>query len=352
MLRNRLSFVLLAAGCLAAAAAGGYYAVRLSAPATTTTAATPAQGIAEAAPAKTVPAEAAEPAASPATAEQAAASETPGTRKPAERVRPAPVERMAAAEPARRRATERAVEETRRAPRQMASAAPVYGPIAGSHPIGANGWPALEQELPSRNPAPPPAADPAPAPSADAMADADADLKPIEQFVISADSVIGLVIDSPLSSETARVEDEVNAHVSRDVKVGDKVAIPAGTAVRGTVIEVDHGGKFRDRARLGIQFDTIRMADGSELPIRTDTIFRDGEAPGDAASRKIGASAVAGTILGAIFGGARGALIGGATGAAGGTAMVEAGGQRPATFPPGATVTVRLRTAVTVTNEK
>ncbi len=258
---------------------------------------------------------------------------------------------MAAAEPVRRPRLDRTVTENRPAVRP-APAPPVYGPIAGSHPVGPNGWPVLEQGLPSRNPTPPAVTDPAPAVSADAAVQADADLKPIEQFVISADSVIGLVVDSPLSSETARVEDEVDAHVSRDVKVGDKVAIPAGTEVRGTVVEVDHGGKFRDHARLGIQFDTIRMADGSELPIRTDTIFRDGEAPGDNASRKIGASAVAGTILGAIFGGARGALIGGATGAAGGTAMVEAGGRQPATFPEGATVTVRLRTPVTVTNEK
>ncbi|MDE3155779.1 MAG: hypothetical protein KGN76_11790 [Acidobacteriota bacterium] len=322
MPRNPLSFALLAAGCLAAAAAGGYYAVRQSRPA-------PAAPANEGAPS-------AQPVQEPA--------RTPARPVEVERVRKAPVERTATAAPAPRR--ERAADPVRTAPRPAPAPAPSYGPIGGS-PIAASEWPAIEQELTSHDPLPPPAAT-APADAASQ----DADLKPIEQYVISADSVIGLVIDTPLSSETARVEDEVDAHVSRDVKVGDKVAIPAGTPVRGVVVEVDQGGKFHERARLGIAFDTIRMADGSVLPIHTDTIFRDGEAPGDAASRKIGASAVAGTILGAIFGGARGALIGGATGAAGGTALVEAGGHRPATFPAGATVTVRLRKAVTVTSEK
>ena len=38
---------------------------------------------------------------------------------------------------------------------------------------------------------------------------------------MSADSVIGLQTETPISSEHARVEDRVEARVTRDVKVGD-----------------------------------------------------------------------------------------------------------------------------------
>jgi hypothetical protein len=203
-------------------------------------------------------------------------------------------------------------------------------------PIASSEWQAVEQ-LPD--------GDPAPAPALENQA------PPLEQFVISSDSVIGLSLDTTVTSETARVEDPVQARITRDVKVGDKVAIPAGTIVRGTVTDVERGGKLKTRARLGLTFTTIMMPDGAEVPIQTEAVFRDGASPGDAATKKIGAGAVAGTILGAIFGGAKGALIGGATGAAGGTAVAEVGDRHPATFPAGATVTVRLRAPVTVTVE-
>ncbi len=78
------------------------------------------------------------------------------------------------------------------------------------------------------------------------------------------------------------------------------------------------------------------------MPLRTETIFRDGASPGSESSRKIGGAAVGGAILGAILGGGKGAVLGGATGAAGGTAAVMAGGRNAATLPAGTIVTARV----------
>ena len=50
-------------------------------------------------------------------------------------------------------------------------------------------------------------------------------------------------------------QDRVEARVTRDVRVHDTVAIPAGTRALGSVVSVERGGKFRERARLGIRFD-------------------------------------------------------------------------------------------------
>jgi hypothetical protein len=130
--------------------------------------------------------------------------------------------------------------------------------------------------------------------------------------------VIGLQADTLVSSERARVEDRVEAHVTRDVRVRDMVAIPAGTRALGSVIQVERGGKFRDRARIGIRFHTLVMADGTRLLISTETIFRDGGAPGNESAAKIGGATVAGTIIGAIIGGGKGAGIGAGAGAAAG----------------------------------
>jgi hypothetical protein len=163
---------------------------------------------------------------------------------------------------------------------------------------------------------------------------------------------MGLQIETPVSSERARVEDRVEARVTRSLAVDGRTAIPAGTRVVGSVTLVERGGKVKERARLGVRFHTLVLADGTELPIRTEAIFRDGESPAGESTRKIGGAAVGGAILGAIMGGKKGAVVGGATGAAGGTAVVMAGDRNAATLPVGAVVTVRLSAPLTVAVEK
>jgi hypothetical protein len=173
-----------------------------------------------------------------------------------------------------------------------------------------------------------------------------------EEVVVKADSVIGIRLDTPVSSETAKVEDRVNARVSRDVTAEDRLAIPAGARLEGTVTLVERGGKFKERARLGIRFTSLVLADGTRIKIDTETIFRDGDAPSGEATQKIGASTAVGAILGAVIGGKKGAAIGSATGAAGGTAAVMAGGRNAATLAAGTPLTVKLTAPVTVLVER
>jgi hypothetical protein len=170
----------------------------------------------------------------------------------------------------------------------------------------------------------------------------------VVEVVVPASSVVGLHVATSVTSETARVEDRVEARVTRDVMADGRVAIPEGTRVIGDVTLVERGGKMKDKARLGVRFHTLVLADGSHVPFRTDAIYREGSSPGNESARKIGGAAIGGAILGAIIGGAKGAAIGGATGAAGGSAVVMAGDRNAATLPAGTVVTVRLSSPVTV----
>lgn len=174
----------------------------------------------------------------------------------------------------------------------------------------------------------------------------------VDELVVPADSVIGLQIESTVTSSRARPEDRVDGRVVRDVRVDGDVAIPAGSRAVGLVTVVEPGGKFRDRARLGIRFHTLVLADGATLPITTETIYRYGNPPGNGSAAKVGGGAVAGAILGAILGGAKGAAIGAAAGAGGGTAAVMAGDPSEATVPAGTEVTARILSPVTVTRER
>ena len=172
------------------------------------------------------------------------------------------------------------------------------------------------------------------------------------EVVVPASSVVGLHVSTSITSETAKVEDRVEARVTRDVIADGRVAIPAGTKVIGDVTLVERGGKMKDKARLGVRFHTLVLADGDQVPFRTDAILREGASPGAESARKIGGAAMGGAIIGAIIGGAKGAAIGSATGAAGGGAVVMAGDRNAATLPTGTIVTVRLTAPVAIDVER
>lgn len=169
-----------------------------------------------------------------------------------------------------------------------------------------------------------------------------------DELELAKDVVLGVRLDSPVSSQTARVEDRVTARIARDVTIDHRVVVPSGSRLEGVVTVVERGGKFRERARVGVQFNTLILADNTRLSVETETIYRDGDAPGNKASSKIGASAVVGTILGAVIGGKKGAAIGSAAGAAGGTAAVMAGDVSEAVLPAGSPLTLRLTAPVTL----
>jgi len=165
-----------------------------------------------------------------------------------------------------------------------------------------------------------------------------------DELVVPAESVLGLQLDTPVSSETAVIEDRVDARLTREVMAGDVVAIPAGARVMGVVTMVEHGGKIRERGRLGIRFHTLILPDGTRTSINTDTVYRESASPAKESAAKIGGAAAGGAILGAILGGKKGAAIGGSIGAAGGTAVVMAGDEKVVVLPAGTIVNVRLMT--------
>jgi hypothetical protein len=358
MFSKPLAFVLLALGCLTAAAGGAYMATRhnmsdltphpaVSAPAALTSTAAPrsvaAPSHAVAETEAAVTSRAAEPAAEPAEAVPA----------PVKAEAPAPVSRTAA------RSAD-SVRVTEKKPAQTASAAPASTHTARTVPMTNPG--AIVAQPDSTTP--PQAGTPSSAPSSP-VKPAGEPARTIEdplpeppraplydELILPAAAVIGLQVETSLTSERARVEDRVDARVSRDVMVAGRVAIPAGSRVVGSVTTVERGGKVKDQARLGIRFHTLVLADGTQVQLRTDPVYRLGEDPSAGSTKKIGGAAIGGAIIGAILGGGKGAAIGGAAGAAGGTAATMSGDRKPATVRQGEYLNVKLSSPATITVER
>jgi hypothetical protein len=272
----------------------------------------------------------------PVEAVEAASASTPTVKKPSAATKVSP-ERAARAAPAR----QPVAPDVPRAAR-VAAAAPLP-----SAPPARTAEPAPAVEMSS--PEPPTVAEAPPASPAEPIARPQAKVSIADTFVVPADSVIGLELEHSVSSETAQLEDRVDARVTRDVKIDGTTVIPAGSRVRGAVTRVENGGRFKERGRIEIRFHTLVLSGGETQAIATDTLFREGENVGRKSSARIGASAAGGAIIGAIFGGEKGAAIGAAAGAGAGTAATAA--QRPseARFRAGAVVTVRLTAPVSIT---
>jgi hypothetical protein len=170
-----------------------------------------------------------------------------------------------------------------------------------------------------------------------------------EEVEIPSGEIIELQLQSPLSSETAKVEDRVESRISKEVRVGQTIVVPAGTKLLGTVTEVDKGGRVSSVARLGVRFHTLVMSGVPDVPLVVDPIVQLGPEMSGDAKKKIGGGAAAGAGIGWLKGGVVGAITGAAVGAGAGTATKIVEGRKPAEVPAGATARVELRAPALVT---
>jgi hypothetical protein len=159
--------------------------------------------------------------------------------------------------------------------------------------------------------------------------------------IIPEGTTLPLVLETAMSSATSSSGDVVVARLAEDVRVGEKVIVPAGAEVRGRVTAAVPSGRVKTRARLAFDFDTL-VLEGKEHSIATravDISARDTHKK-DAATIGIGAGA--GAIIGAIAKGGKGAAVGTLIGGAAGTGVVLVNTGKEVELGNGARVTVRL----------
>jgi hypothetical protein len=167
---------------------------------------------------------------------------------------------------------------------------------------------------------------------------------------IPAGTSLALVFDSPLTSETAKAGDAVTARLKSSITVGDRVAFPADSEVRGAVADVKPATKgYKDTGgAISVAFTKIVAPGGRSATISAGfTKLAEGSAGKKAAI--IGGSAVGGALLGkvldkdekgaALIGGAIGAAVAGAT--KGKEAVVSVGEEIPVSLEQNARTTLK-----------
>ena len=162
-----------------------------------------------------------------------------------------------------------------------------------------------------------------------------------DPITVPEGATLPLVLETAISSATSRSGDLVVARLAEDVRVGEKVVVPAGSEVRGRVTAAVPSGRVKTRARLAFDFDTL-VLDGKEHPIGTRPVSITAADTHKKDAATIGIGAGAGAIIGAIAKGGKGAAIGTLIGGAAGTGVVLTNTGKEVELGTGSRVTVRL----------
>jgi hypothetical protein len=160
--------------------------------------------------------------------------------------------------------------------------------------------------------------------------------------VVPAGTELEVKLETSLSSEGSRTGDLVIGHLSRDVRVGERVVLREGTELRGRVGAAVESNRVKGRARLSFAFDRI-VLDGREREVALGGIDITAADSHKRDAAIIGGGTAGGAIIGAIANGKKGAAIGGVLGGAAGTGAVLATKGKAIELPGGTPVRVRLK---------
>ncbi len=162
---------------------------------------------------------------------------------------------------------------------------------------------------------------------------------------IPSGSEMDVRLVTPLTSDTAKVEDAVEATTMVDLYRGDELIVPSGSRLTGYVSSVDRASRTDRKGALTIQFTRL-IVNGRSTDVKASVLKAiesdgiKGELP------QIGAGAGVGAIIGGILGGAKGAIAGILIG--GGGVMVATEG-KDVHLPEGTVLRIRYDEAVTLT---
>jgi hypothetical protein len=182
---------------------------------------------------------------------------------------------------------------------------------------------------------------------------------PPDEMTIPEGTVIPIVLTAYLNTKSSQVGDTLYADTTYPIWIQQRLVIPKGSTIRGTVTEVVRPGRIKGKGRLAVRFDDILLPNG----VRRDivAVFKGIHGPGDESmdrktesvssggSKGMDAGTIVGTtsqgsIIGAIAGhDASGALIGAGAGAAAGVAMVLFTRGRDLVLNPGTLFELELK---------
>jgi len=179
-------------------------------------------------------------------------------------------------------------------------------------------------------------------------------------FVIPNGTRLTAVLNTDLDTKTAQVGDRFTMEVTSPSEFN-------GAIIEGRVASVERSGRVSGRASMGLDFDTIRLRNGSSyrfaglldavnsadsgnVSISNEGQVREGDSQTNKTVTRTAIGAALGAIIGAIAGGGQGAAIGAGVGAGAGAGSVILQGRDDLSLRSGTQVTVTASAPRSISN--
>lgn len=159
---------------------------------------------------------------------------------------------------------------------------------------------------------------------------------------IPAGTEVDVRLTTALTSDTAQIEDRVEATTLIDLYSGNQLLVPAGSQLTGWVTSVNRASRTDRKGSLTVEFNRLRV-NGRTYDTKayvTQALESEG-IKGEVG--RIGAGSAVGAIIGGILGGAKGAIAGILIGGGGVIAATEG---KDVHLPEGTVLRVRFDSSV------
>jgi hypothetical protein len=159
---------------------------------------------------------------------------------------------------------------------------------------------------------------------------------------IPSGSEVDVRLVTALTSDTAQVEDRVEATTMIDLYNGNELLVPAGSLMTGWVTSVDRASRTDRKGEMTVEFNRLRINNRTyDIKGYVSQALESEGIKGEAA--RIGAGSAVGAIIGGILGGAKGAIAGILIGGGGVIAATEG---KDVHLPEGTVLRVRFDSPV------
>jgi hypothetical protein len=92
---------------------------------------------------------------------------------------------------------------------------------------------------------------------------------PEQEIVVPNQMAVHLKLGRALSSETAKVGEEVNFEVAEPVVVKGRTVVDKGAPAAGTVTEAEPRGRMGKAGKLNVSVQSVQLTNGEKLPLRS-----------------------------------------------------------------------------------
>jgi hypothetical protein len=176
------------------------------------------------------------------------------------------------------------------------------------------------------------------------------------QLTVAPGTFFTVRVNQVLSSDRNHEGDAFSATLVKPIVVNGVIVADRGQVIQGRVSEAKKAGRVSGVSHLGLELTDLTLVDGSQVPVKTELVSRNGSTSEGRDAVGIGAATGVGAIIGAGAAGrhevGEGAAIGAGAGAAAGIIGVLLTRGNPTFVRPEQVLTFRIDNPIVVNTDR